>query len=229
MGQIKNIKLHIVTDIKVQFTVLAMPGCCGHGHGEHDHTKISELGSIYTLYQKIDMENIECLNETVENSACTVFKSWDERCDTSKFVESDCDEELLFNIPFTGCVKLKGIIIIGGEDDYHPSKMRIFKNRPHMTFDDAASAADQEFDLQPDHTGSLEYLTKVARFSQTEHLSIHFPTNFGEETTKVFYIGLKGDFAEAHRHGVTICNYEARANPADHSIKEYNPTTNSVQ
>lgn len=202
---------------------------CGHAHQQCDHKSTDELGALYTLYQKIDIENVECLNEETEHSGCTVFKSWENRLDTTKFVESDCDEELLFNIPFTGWIKLKGIIIIGGEDNYHPAKMRLFKNRPHMTFDDASGEADQEFDLQPDHTGTLEYHTKVARFSQTEHLSLHFPTNCGEETTKIYYIGLKGDFMEAKRHGVTICTYEARANPADHSVKEYNPSSHSVQ
>ena len=29
-----------------------------------------------------------------------------------------------------------------------------------MSFDDASSKADQEFDLQPDHKGELEYNTK---------------------------------------------------------------------
>ena len=98
-----------------------------------------------------------------------------------------------------------------------------------MTFDDTNCEPDQLFDMQPDHEGNLEYIPKVARFSNTEHLSIHLPTNFGEETTKVYYIGLKGDFMEAHRHGVTICSYESRANPSDHDVKEYNPKSHSVQ
>ena len=38
-------------------------------------------------------------------------------------MESDADEELLINIPFTGDVKLKGLIVIGGEDDTHPDKV----------------------------------------------------------------------------------------------------------
>ena len=35
-----------------------------------------------------------------------------------------------------------------------------YKNRPNMSFDDVGSEADQQFDLQPDHSGVLEYRTK---------------------------------------------------------------------
>ena len=53
------------------------------------------------------------------------------------------DEELLFNIPFTGNIKLKGLIIMGGSHGHHPSKVKLFKNRPHMTLCDAQSKSDQ--------------------------------------------------------------------------------------
>ncbi|XP_069126408.1 PITH domain-containing protein 1-like [Argopecten irradians] len=193
----------------------------GHSHGgggcdDHDHITEAEKAAAYSLFLKIDTQRVECLNEAVDGSGKDVFKPWDKRLDKEKFVESDADEELLFNIPFTGSVKLKGIIIIGGEEDTHPNQMRIYKNRPNMTFDACGSEPDQMFELHPDPTGALEYSTKVARFNSVEHLSIHFPTNFGADNTKVYYIGLRGDFTEVHRHEVTICNYEARANPADH-------------
>ena len=40
--------------------------------------------SIYSLYQKIDMENMQCLNEAEEGSGKTVFKPWNERLDKEK-------------------------------------------------------------------------------------------------------------------------------------------------
>ena len=127
---------------------------------------------------------MECLNESEEGSGKRVFRPWQNRLDKgpSNCVISDCDEELLFNIPFTGNIKLKvslmatkknnsatprfylnyksnlstlidfgyyctfqGLIIIGGEDDTHPSKLRLFKNRPHMTFDAAGSKGTLPF------------------------------------------------------------------------------------
>ena len=64
----------------------------------------------------------------VENSGRLVFKPWERRLDKTEFVESDADEEFLINIPFTGDVKLKGLIVIGGEDDTHPDKVGIHLN-----------------------------------------------------------------------------------------------------
>ncbi|MEE6484398.1 hypothetical protein FKM82_013858 [Ascaphus truei] len=98
--------------------------------------------------------------------------------------------------------------------------MRLFKNIPQMSFDDTRREADQVFSLNIDVAGELEYPTKISRFSNVSHLSIHVSKNFGAEKTKIYYIGLRGEWAEAHRHEVTICNYEAAANPTDHNVKQ---------
>lgn len=96
--------------------------CCG----AHVNT---ELGLCHTLYAKIDIDRVQCLNESIESTGKTVFKPWEERLDRTKvhakfsshrlrmiftrysvkfhffysilfqFVESDVDAELLFNIP----------------------------------------------------------------------------------------------------------------------------------
>ncbi|KAL0274147.1 UNVERIFIED_CONTAM: hypothetical protein PYX00_006640 [Menopon gallinae] len=203
-----------------------------HGHGcdgDDKHDETPEMGLQYSLYKKIDSENLECLNERIQYSGRDVFKSWEERLNTEKFVESDVDEELLFNIPFTGNIKLKGLILIGGEGDSHPSKMRLFKNRPNMSFDDVVIESDQDFELHPDSTGTLEYATKIVKFSSVHHLSIHIPKNFGGESTKVYYIGLRGEYSEGHRHGVTICTYEARPNIADHRTSLTDSLSREIQ
>ncbi|NXL77646.1 PITH1 protein, partial [Leptocoma aspasia] len=219
--------------------------CCGE--------EAAERGAAWGLYLRIDRQRLQCLNERREGSGATVFRPWEERGDRSQFVESDDDEELLFNIPFTGSVKLKGVIVMGEEDGTHPAELRLFRNIPHMSFDDTAKEPEQTFSLSQDPLGELEYPTKIARFSNVYHLSMHFPKNFGAETTKIFYIGLKGEWTEvsegrvregpgfcfsrdskpsiptqAHRHQVTICNYEASANPADHKLEQITPQTHFI-
>ncbi|XP_048357169.1 PITH domain-containing protein 1 isoform X2 [Sphaerodactylus townsendi] len=164
--------------------------CC---HGDDPEEPPERRGQAWGLYLRIDRERLECLNERREGSGKLVFRAWEDRGDRHQFVESDDDEELLFNIPFTGNVKLKGIIVMGEDGDTHPSEMRL-----------------------------------IARFSSVHHLSIHFSKNFGAETTKIFYIGLRGEWTEPHRHEVTICNYEAAANPSDHKIDQITPQTHFI-
>lgn len=41
--------------------------------------------------------------------------------------------------------------------------------------------------------------------------------------------GLRGEFTEAHYHGVTICNYESRANAADHKEKTLDSVGRAIQ
>ncbi len=39
-------------------------------------------------------------------------------------------------------------------------------------------------------------LYRIARFSNVQHLSIHVSRNFGAESTRVYYIGLRGEYTE---------------------------------
>lgn len=61
-----------------------MSGGCGGGHshdhcgGGHEHTP-PELGVVYSLYTRIDTNNVECLNESVEGAGKKVFKAWEDR------------------------------------------------------------------------------------------------------------------------------------------------------
>ncbi|XP_043275282.1 PITH domain-containing protein GA19395 isoform X2 [Venturia canescens] len=195
-------------------------------NGDHSHD--CEIGVQYTLYQKINRDDVECLNEREDGSGVMVFKPWEERLNRDKFVESDDDDELLFNIPFTGNVKLKGIIVVGGPDGSHPRHMKLFKNRPKMSFDEAATACDQEFELADDQIGVVEYPIKVVKFSSVHHLTIYFSGNAANDRTRIDYIGLKGEWSPAHRHGVTICTYESRPQISDHETNLMNNVSHDI-
>ncbi|KAF0310146.1 PITH domain-containing protein [Amphibalanus amphitrite] len=170
-----------------------------HHHGDcaHEDTGVdpSEMGIMYSLYQKIDIDHVVCLNEQEEESGKTIFKAWENRLDKEKYVDSDADAELLINIPFTGNIKLKGLILIGGEEGTHPTKIRL-----------------------------------VVTFSSVHHLTVHVPGNMGGgDVTRLYYLGLRGEFTPAHRHGVTICNYELRPNASDVKEESLHDVTRQVQ
>ncbi|CAK8685062.1 unnamed protein product [Clavelina lepadiformis] len=200
--------------------------CDHHDHG-HDCGG-EDSSSEFSLYLKINLDGVQCLNEQEDGSARKVFKPWNDRLDRTKFTESDVDPELLFNIPFTGSVKLKSVALLGGENDSHPKSMKLFKNIPNMDLDQTCKQPDQVFELPQTYTDVLQIPTKTARFSSVHHLSIFFPDNYGAETTKVYYIGLKGDYKQAQRQEVLITNYELAANPADHKNKLYDTSSHMI-
>lgn len=64
--------------------VIAMSG---HRHGcdgDDNHDETPEMGLQYSLYSKIDIGNLECLNEKIEGSGKDVFKAWENRMDFEK-------------------------------------------------------------------------------------------------------------------------------------------------
>lgn len=135
-----------------------------HDHGpdcSHEAALVGddpfETGIQYSLFKKIDFEHLETLNEEEENSGKKVFKAYENRLNFEEYVVSDCDPELLFNIPFTGNVKLKAIRIMGPNDNHHPKVVRLYKNRVKMSLDDVGVKADQEFLLTKDANGTIEY------------------------------------------------------------------------
>lgn len=127
-------------------------------------------------------------------------------------------QELLLFIPFTGNVKLKAIRLLGGADDQCPTKMRAYTNRDDLDFDTVAQlGALQEWDI-PDAASEpdgLEFETRISKFQGVHALILHIPSNAGADTTKVRYIGLRGECrAEVRRTIITLA--ESAANPADH-------------
>ncbi|KAJ3118368.1 hypothetical protein HDU96_002210 [Phlyctochytrium bullatum] len=122
-----------------------------------------------------------------------------------------------YPIRFTGSVKLKSIAVRGGPGDSNPSKMLAFINRDDVDFDSVDGIKpEQEWELVMEPGREIpEYPTKIAKFSNVRNLSLFFPSNFGADTSRILYIGLKGEWTEVKRDPI-ITLYELAPNPADH-------------
>lgn len=60
----------------------------GHPHGHcsdhaHEHEDL-ERGTMFSLYTKIHIDRVECLNEVTEGSGKEVFKAWENRLNFEK-------------------------------------------------------------------------------------------------------------------------------------------------
>jgi hypothetical protein len=62
----------------------------GHHHGhdhdhDHDHDESPDAGLVHeSLYQRIDHDNVFCLNEAEPESGKSVLKPWHEKMDDTK-------------------------------------------------------------------------------------------------------------------------------------------------
>lgn len=205
-----------------------------HDHHHHgtcetcDHSGDADEANAlaFSLYQKIDLQNLECLNESVDGSGATVFKPWNDRFDVEKYVESDCDAELIFNIPFTGDVKLTGMAIFGSPE---LSKIRLFKSKMRLSFNDINTEPDQEFVLG-NSEGLLEFPVKPTKFSNVHHLTLHLVNKDrtdDDKPCKIFFLAFRGVFTEAKRDAIVITNYELR--PTENVANELMKNSRTIQ
>ncbi|CAN6582748.1 unnamed protein product [Malus baccata var. baccata] len=164
---------------------------CLHDHSCEDH----DCSSGWTLYEHIDLPK-------------------------GHLESNEGDPELLVYIPFTSDVKIKSISVVGGVDGTGPSKMRAFINREGIDFSDAQGMqAIQEWDLVENFQGTLEYQTRYSKFQNVASITLHFPDSCGGDTTKIEYIGFKGEATKLKRDVVATIVYELRPNPSDHKTK----------
>lgn len=189
----------------------------GHGHGcsheHHDHAHEDDSGGeAWSLYEQVDMNALQCLNESVPDSLRHVLRPWHKRCDPSlPQLVSDADEQLLLCIPFVSPVKIKSLCVIGPGDVENPAKISAFLNVEVMDFSTAeAMRPVQTWELvERNVDGAVEYPTKYTKFQNVSKLWLFVQDNFGGDVTKIMYIGLKGEFTKYRREAVHTV-YESR-------------------
>ncbi|KAL8721112.1 MAG: hypothetical protein Q9225_002135 [Loekoesia sp. 1 TL-2023] len=191
----------------------------GHDHDDgHDHNDEIEPALQTLIWKQIDFESIRTLNESEsDQGAKIVEKTWPQRLNAEPKLESDADEQLLMFIPFTGVVKLHAILVRSSEDSSAPKTLKLFSNRDDLDFSTAS-------DLQPTQTLDLSQTSEIQElpvkrtlFGNTYNINLFIEDNYGDEVTRVYWIGFKGEFMNLNREPVEVL-YEKAANPKDHTL-----------
>ncbi|OBT76345.1 hypothetical protein VF21_03638 [Pseudogymnoascus sp. 05NY08] len=200
----------------------------GHGHshshgddggGAHDHSDDITPAIQHSLYQHIDFDAITTLNEAVAGSgAAVVKKTWAERLEDVPEVESDADEQLLMHIPFTGQIKLHSLLLRTSLSPSAPRTLKLFINRHDIDFDLATQLSPTQT-LHLSQTSEIQDIpVKRALFGKAQSVTMFFEDNFGEEVSRVSYVGFRGEWMRLGGAPEGVL-YEAAANPRDHVVK----------
>ncbi|KAH9799875.1 PITH domain-containing protein [Citrus sinensis] len=202
---------------------------CLHDHSCEDH----DCSSDWSLYKHIDLSKVSALNEAVPGSVKSVFKAWEQRLNSSGVIHAFVYSFVVHFLSRHWHVSKKRVSSVGvysqvnvpehlESNDGDPELLVYipFINREGIDFSDAQDMqAIQEWDLVENLQGVLEYQTRYSKFQSVANITLHFPDNFGGDTTQIHYIGLKGEATQLKRDVVATIVYELRPNPSDHKTK----------
>jgi hypothetical protein len=207
----------------------------GHGH-EHDvydhaHDSINSIVGEESLSGYIDHGSIICLNEETEGMGKNPFKHTENRLDDDPYLESDADEQLLIHVPFSEAVCIKSICIVGHQNGQAPRNIKLWANKePHdIDFPTAEeSKGDQEIkNLHQDLNAECYYFCKRDKFNSVSTVTIFVDSNYGADTTRINYIGFKGEFGKGKRRAVDAI-YEVSGSAMDAKLNNTHPEDNEV-
>ena len=199
----------------------------GHGHNHdvynHSHDEDDSMLGEEPLFGQIDVDSITCLNEAEDGMGKNPFKVYDKRTTEDPYLESDADEQLLLHIPFTEACTIKSICFVGHHGGMAPRNVKIWVNKQahDIDFDTAEDATPtQEMkQIHEDFDGSCYYFTRRGQFNSVSSLTIFVQDNYGADTTRINFIGFKGEFGKGKRRAVHTI-YEVTPDALDKKVDE---------
>lgn len=158
-----------------------------HGGGE---TSSEEVPGYSDLHSFILEAGCNCLNESDDHTHKNVFK------DDKAYLESDCDEQLMFTISFNQAVKVHSLKIVAPDDGSGPKTIKIFVNQPNEVDFDSGERMEgvQKLVLEEsDITGDKIIPLRFVKFQNVNNIVIFVVDNQGgDDITKITYLKLIG-------------------------------------
>ena len=109
------------------------------------------------------------------------------------------------------------MLIRSSEDSSAPKVLKLFLNRDDLDFSAASDLQPTQI-LELSQTSEIQDLpVKRTSFGNTYSLTLFFEDNFGDDITRIYWIGFKGEFMNLNREPVEVL-YEKAANPKDHTL-----------
>jgi hypothetical protein len=189
-----------------------------HAHVAGCQCVNEDVGEKFSLYRFVNTNGLRALNAVDPSMLAHVLRPENEKQGHDNvFVESDDDDTLLLVIPFIGSVRLRKIIIRSAGEEC-PTEVRLFKNLD-VGFDNVEETKPtQVLRLGPDPEAELELSVVAPKFNDCRQLSFYFPESVGGDKSRVYFIGLLGDYIPPQDKLVGVV-YEANPQLKDHQTR----------
>ena len=118
---------------------------------------------------------------------------------------------------FAGVLKLHAILFRVDTSDSCPKTLKVFHNKEDLDFSTANDVEPTQTLIVSQTNDIQEIQVKRAKFGNTYNLTLFMEDNYGDDVTRVSWIGFKGEFTELNREPFEVL-YEKAANPKDHEL-----------
>jgi len=118
---------------------------------------------------------------------------------------------------FAGVLKLHAVLLRTSDSASSPQTLKLFLNKDDLDFSSASDLSPTQI-LHVSRTNEVQELpVKRALFGNTYNLTLFMEDNHGDEASRVYWVGFKGEFRELNREPFEVL-YEKAANPKDHEM-----------
>ncbi|KAJ3216145.1 hypothetical protein HDU67_009872 [Dinochytrium kinnereticum] len=170
-----------------------------------ESSSIPSLGNHIDLLEFITQKQVVCLNQSDKHTVKSIFTK------DVQYLESDCDEQIIIEIPFQQSVKLHSIRIVAPLDNA-PKTIRTFVNRSStLSFDEVDSVAETErLELTPESYGENVIIPlRFVKYQSVHSITLFIQDNLsGADTTVIQQLVLYGSPMEATRNLSELHNHD---------------------